>query len=257
MSTSALFIVFGRVLFASFALGLFLTYRKEAVLPRTVRDGLVFVLIGVLITFHWFAFFHSIQLSSVAIGLLTFSTFPIFTIFLEPVFFKGRLTLWDIGVAFLCCFGVWFVVPVGESVSNGYILGAFWGIAAGLSYAFIVLLNKKYVQSYSAINLTFYQCFVAMVLTVPVVLWMAEPVSFIDWVYVFLNGVVCTAFAHTLYIYSARYIDAKTISISTMLELFYGVVLAYFILNEELSIRMLLGGGLIVLASYLAIKKNA
>ncbi|MGH1403616.1 MAG: DMT family transporter [Alphaproteobacteria bacterium] len=256
MSTSAIFIVFGRVLFASIALGLFLKYRKEAILPRSLRDGLVFILIGVLITFHWYAFFYSIQLSSVAIGLLTFSTFPIFTILLEPVFFKGRLKAWDIGVACLCCIGVWLVVPYDMDVPSSYVLGALWGIAAGLSYSFILLLHKAYVQSYSAVNLTFYQCFVAALLTLPIVLWMSEPVSSIDWLYVFLNGVICTAFAHALYIYSARYVEAKIISISTMLELLYGVIFAYFLLGETLTMKMVAGGILIVLASYLAVKKN-
>lgn len=37
---------------------------------------------------HWVSFFKSIQVSTVAVGLLSFSTYPVFTTFLEPLFFK-------------------------------------------------------------------------------------------------------------------------------------------------------------------------
>ena len=40
----------------------------------------------------WIAFFKSIQVSTVAIGLLTFASYPLFTTFLEPVFFKEKLS---------------------------------------------------------------------------------------------------------------------------------------------------------------------
>jgi broad specificity polyphosphatase/5'/3'-nucleotidase SurE len=48
---------------------------------------------------HWTTFFQSIQVSSVAIGTITFSTFPLFVTFLEPVIYKERLTLQNVLLA--------------------------------------------------------------------------------------------------------------------------------------------------------------
>ena len=44
--------------------------------------NIYFVLMGVILAIHWSTFFKSIQLSTVAIGLLSFSTSPIFVPFL-------------------------------------------------------------------------------------------------------------------------------------------------------------------------------
>ncbi len=255
VTTSAVFIVFGRVLFASAALVLILKCRKESILPKTVKDAFVFIALGALLSFHWYAFFHSIKLSSVAIGLLTFATFPFFTTFLEPVFFRTVLKLRDVALAFLCCFGVWLIVPEID-LSEDYGQGVVWGILSGASYAFILLVNKKYVASYSPLNLTLYQCFVALVITSPIVFLMQETVMTMDWIYLFFNGVICTAIAHTLYIYSSRFIAAKTISIVTMLELIYGIVLAYLILGEKVGVYMAAGGCIIMFAAYLSSRKS-
>jgi hypothetical protein len=38
-------------------------------------------LLGLILAVHWITFFHAIQVSSVAVGLLAFSTFPVFITF--------------------------------------------------------------------------------------------------------------------------------------------------------------------------------
>lgn len=258
MSSTVLFIVFGRVLFASVALFLFLYIRKKPIWPRSKRDALAFLLTGFLLALHWLAFFYSIQLSTVALGLLTMMTFPVFTSLLEPFFFKAKLGAMDIVIAALCAIGVWFVVPIGLSeIDPQYAVGGMWGVVAGFLISLVLLMNKKYVQSYSAINVTFYQCAVACVLTGPFWLWSGEAIIVIDWVYVFLNGVICTALAHSLFVFSARYLSAQVVSVTAIMELFYGAVLAYLILDETLEQGMFIGGLLIVGASYLAIRKSA
>lgn len=239
------------------ALGLFLRYRKKPIWPRSWRDACGFLLIGALLTLHWYAFFYSIQLSTVALGLLTMMTFPVFTTILEPFFFKAKLGAGDILIAILCAIGVWLVVPIGlADLDLKYMAGALWGVAAGFFISLVLLMNKKYVQNYSAINVTFYQCSVAFILTLPFMVLSGESILPIDWLYVFLNGVVCTALAHSLFIFSARYLSAQVVSITAIMELFYGAILAYVLLGETLEGNMVLGGVFIVAASYLAIRKK-
>ncbi len=257
MSSSVLFIVFGRVMFAAIALGIFLKYRKMPIWPKSLRDGLGFLLIGFLLALHWYAFFYSIQLSTVALGLLTMMTFPVFTTILEPFFFKAKLGARDVVIAIMCGVGVWLVAPIGiGDLDPKYAAGAMWGVAAGLLISLVLLMNKKYVQRYSAINVTFYQCAVAFILTLPLFLWSGEQIILSDWIYVIFNGVICTALAHSLFIFSSRVLSAQVVSITAIMELFYGAILAYLILGETLEGNMLAGGVLIVFASYLAIRKS-
>ncbi|MFR6714479.1 MAG: EamA family transporter [Dorea longicatena] len=50
------------------------------------------ILTGVVMAIHWSSFFQSIQTSSVAIGTITFSTFPLFLTFLEPLLFHEKIS---------------------------------------------------------------------------------------------------------------------------------------------------------------------
>ena len=80
----AIAITFGRVLFSSLALGLYLLLRRQSVRVARPGDRLLLAAAGGILALHWWAFLQSIQLSSVAIGTITFSSFPLFVTFLEP-----------------------------------------------------------------------------------------------------------------------------------------------------------------------------
>ncbi|MDC0231442.1 EamA family transporter, partial [Aureispira] len=77
-------IVLGRAFWGAFFILLIKNSFNDSFIPKTSKDLFIFCLLGVILAFHWVAFFEAIQLSSVAIGVLTFSTFPIFTSLLEP-----------------------------------------------------------------------------------------------------------------------------------------------------------------------------
>ncbi|MEE8432979.1 MAG: EamA family transporter [Candidatus Desulfatibia sp.] len=88
LALPALVIVFGRTLFASFTLGAILLCSSIPLRTKSRQDRVVLVLLGALLAVHWTTFFHAIQISTVAVGLLTFSTFPLFVTFMEPFFLK-------------------------------------------------------------------------------------------------------------------------------------------------------------------------
>ena len=82
-------VTFGRTFFAAVALYLVCRSLNTSV-SLQLKPGSTWLLLlsGVLLAFHWVTFFASIQLSTVAIGLVTFSTCPVFVALFEP--------LWDI-----------------------------------------------------------------------------------------------------------------------------------------------------------------
>ena len=85
---------------------------------------------GVLLAIHWVAFFHAIQVSTVAVGLLTFSSFPLFVTLLEPWFFRERRRWLDLFTAVLVMAGLAMIVPsfdFGNNITQG-ILGNRLGI---------------------------------------------------------------------------------------------------------------------------------
>ena len=71
-----------------------------------------------------------------------------------------------------------------------------------------------------------------------------------------LLGVVFTALAHTLFIRSMRTIKAQQASIIISLEPVYGIVLAALLLSEIPTVRMLIGGGLILGAAIYTMRRS-
>ncbi len=256
LDLSPFVIVGGRTLFASLVLFLLLRVFKIGFGIKRRADLLGFILMGMVLALHWVTFFHSIQISTVAIGLLTFATFPIFVTFLEPFFFGERIRLRDILVSIIVFFGLALVAPEFD-LSNRLTLGVLWGTLAGFTFAILSVLNRKYVARYPALTITFYQNAVACLLLLPLVGGSAEALSAGQLGQLILLGVVFTALAHSLFVRGMRAIKAQLASIITCLEPVYGILFALALLNEVPSLREILGGVVIIGAIVFATKKGS
>ncbi len=238
-------IVLGRTGFATLALGLVLGLGGQTLRPRSAQDLLGMALLGGLLAFHWVSFFHSIQLATVAIGLLTFSSFPVFVTLLEPLLFKTPWRWRDGAIAALVVLGVALVIPEYRP-GSATTLGAIWGLLSGLSFALLQLLNKGYRQRYSALAIAFYQDFFACLSLLAIAPLTSLALSTREVGLLLVLGVLCTAVAHTLFIESLAVLRTQTASIISALEPVYGILLAALVLGEVPSFRTLVGGGLII-----------
>lgn len=242
---SPILIVFGRTFFASLMLGAILFFSKISIRAKSRRDLAVLVLLGVILAVHWITFFHSIQISSVAVGLLTFSTFPLFVTFMEPYFFKEKLYLFDILTAGSVLLGLVLVVPSFD-FQNNVTQGAFWGTISGFTFAVLSILNRKYVGTYPPMVIVCYQNWIAAVVLFPLIIFQDLTLRSSDYVLLAILGVFCTALAHVLFIKSLVHIKAQLASIIASLEPVYGIFFAFVLLGEVPALRTLMGGTIIL-----------
>lgn len=253
LSCDPLYIVFGRTFFAAIALFFYaMILTKTSLFSCSKKDFSFFIFQGILLAVHWWAFFYSIQLSSVAVGLVTFSTFPLFVTFMEPFFFNEKLKKNDIFVAFVVFCGVVLVIP-NFDFSNSITKGAFWGIFAGFSFAVLAMVNRRNARSSDSIMVAFYQNFFAALFLILPIIFLSIPMPPLsDLPNLIILGVLCTALSHTLFIKALVFIRAQTAAVIAGLEPVYGIVLAFFILNEIPGIRTLIGGIVIITATVFA-----
>lgn len=245
VSTSIFTLILGRTFFSSLALFLLLKYQNISLKLEKPKEYFYLIILGIFLSLHWITFFHSINLSTVAIGLLTFSTFPFFVTFLEPIIFKEKLYFSDIVVAIIAFIGISFVVPSFD-FENDMTIGGLWGIFSGILYAIFSLGNRAITQKYSGPLVSFYEQLVVMFSLIPTYLITREIVTRKDIFLMALLGIVFTALAHTLVISSLKHVKAKTSSIIFCLEPLYSITAAAFILNEIPSIKTLFGGVIII-----------
>jgi drug/metabolite transporter (DMT)-like permease len=256
LTVSPLVIVFGRTVFAALALAPILL--KSGITPfRADRHRLVIYMFqGALLALHWCTFFLSIQISTVALGLLTFSSFPLFVTLLEPLFFKERLRPFDMVIALLVFAGLVLVLPSFD-FSQKPVQGALWGTFSGFTFALLAIFNKKNLAFDSPMGVAFHQNAFAALSLVPILLVVPPGIPTPKEILLLAGlGTICTALSHTLFISSLKQLRATTVSIITALEPLYGILLAALLLNEMPTIRTLAGGAIILTATTLATRSH-
>lgn len=238
---SPMVIVFGRVFFSSIFLLILILYFGQEIKLNQLKHYWYLILMGITLAIHWVTFFKSIQVSTVAIGLLTFSTFPVFVTFLEPYFFKEKIRFSDILVALITFSGVVLIIPEFQ-LGNNLTQGVLWGTLSGFSYAILSMLNRKYSKEYPSSKIAFYEQFIATIVLTPF-LFLEKPVfQPKDILLLILLGILFTGVAHSLFIRGLKNIKTQTAGIISSLEPVYGIIFAVFLLGEIPTIRDILGG---------------
>ncbi|HET8845987.1 MAG TPA: EamA family transporter, partial [Ktedonobacteraceae bacterium] len=240
-------IVFGRTFFAGLVLLAVCWFRRVPLRAKRSRDSFLLVGQGLLLAFHWTAFFQAINVSNVAIGLLSFSSFPLFTAALEPLLLHQRPGRTQIVAALLILLGIYVLVP-SFTLQNTTTLGVLWGVLAGASFALLSVTNRWLGRTYSSLMISLYQDGIAAIVLIPALFF--TPIGAFraphELLILLLLGVVCTALAHTLFIASLNTITAQTASLLASLEPVWGILFGVILLGNIPTASTLIGGALIV-----------
>lgn len=244
VAVSPAVITCARTLFGSVALAGAAVLMGAGLRVRSRKDLLMLALSGAILAVHWFSFFVSIQVSTVAIGLLAFSSFPLFVTFLEPLVFKERLHRRDVITAVVVVAGLVLVTPSWD-LSDHLTQGVLWGVFSAFTYAVLSLMSRWYVRGYPTLTVAFYQQAMAALCALPFALRWQGAYTGQDVLLLVVLGVVFTGLAQGLAVASLRHLRAQTVGIAFGMEPVYGIVFAWLLLHELPSIRTLCGGSLI------------
>ncbi|WP_286151661.1 DMT family transporter [Sporofaciens musculi] len=251
---SAVMVALGRVICSSALLLIIALVKKDRLRLDSKRDVLLIILTGAVMAAHWTTFFQSIQVSTVAIGTITFSTFPLFLTFLEPIIFHEKIRRQSIFSAIILFIGVLITIPE-FSMANDTTIGIIWGMICSLTYAILTLANRYFSARYAARTICLYEQGSAAVVLLPALFlvettWRAQDIAGVAFV-----GFICTAFAHSLYVSAQKSVKAQTAGIVSGMETVYGIVYALLFLGEIPTIRELVGGAVILgVAMYSSLK---
>ncbi|MEO6566224.1 MAG: DMT family transporter, partial [Casimicrobiaceae bacterium] len=245
----------GRTVVAAAVLGVWLRGQGRP----TLRASWALAISGGILALHWVTFFQSIALSSVAIALLGYASFPMFVLLLER-WLHGRY--WqrvDLAVVGLVVAGLVLTVPEFRWDSAA-VRGLAWGIVSGFMFAWLVVRTRAFASHRDASSLAFWLNVFATMVLVPVVVTQGGtggPIDGSTLLLVVVLGVVCTALAHTLFIMGIAGTSAITAAIVAALEPVYGIALAWAWLGEVPTLRIGAGAALLVTAAILASRRGS
>jgi len=246
-------IVLGRTAVAAAVLVIVVRWRMGSVR----RPTLGMAPNGIILAIHWVAFFAAIQVSTVAIGLLGYASFPLFVPWLERAMLGVPTTRRKLAGAALVAAGLVMLVPEFSWASNT-VRGLAWGVLSGFMFALLTVRTRKLAPTRWSSELALWQNAFAALCVLPVVLWQGGAGGAVDapeLAKVLLLGVFCTALAHTLYAASLARLPAATVAVCAALEPVYGIALALVLLNEVPGTRTLAGAALLVVAAVVASRR--
>ncbi|WP_373517972.1 DMT family transporter [Pricia sp.] len=210
-------------------------------------DSWPIVLSGLLMAGHWLAYFHALQLSNVAIGMLSLFTYPVFTSFLEPLFLKTRFQKIHLLLGILVLFGLYFLVP-DFSFGNQNTVAIGFGLLSALCYAIRNLILKTKVDKYQGSLLMTYQMVIVSLLLVPAYFLYDLNAIGQQWEGLLGVALITTVLGHTMFINCFKYFSVTTVSILSSIQPVYGILIGALLLSEIPDWTTVLGG-ILILAS--------
>ncbi|MFB0918775.1 MAG: DMT family transporter [Clostridiaceae bacterium] len=245
VEASPVMVAWGRVVTSVIILFFIMKFKKEDFTLEGKKDIMLAILGGVILAVHWTTFFQSVQVASVAIGTITFSTFPLFLIFLEPIIFKEKFQKKNLLYVVIILIGVIITIPE-FSTKNTMTVGIIWGMISSLSYALLTLINRSLSSRYKGIKISIYEQAAAAIVLLPVMLLTYKQPTLTDIIGISAIGIFCTAIGYSLFVSAQRYVTAQQAGIFSSMETVYGILFAFIFLKDFPTIREIIGGLIIL-----------
>ncbi|WP_298901420.1 DMT family transporter [uncultured Psychroserpens sp.] len=238
-------IIWWRSALAAGLLFIFCKYKKISLKVHTRQDRITFIISALLLGAHWITYFYALKLSNVAIGMLSLFTFPVITAVLEPLFSKVKFDPIHIILGGLVLVGIYFLAPEFD-LESAQLKGVLFGILSAICFAIRTLMLKQHTPKYNGTMLMFYQVLILSAVLVPFLFTLGTSAIETQFPYVILLALLTTAIGHTMFINSLKYFKVSTASIIASTQPVFGIIIAFFFLNEIPSWNTYLGGALII-----------
>ncbi len=236
----------GRAAFAVVSLLIFMRWQGASPFRGVdLRSATALTGAGLMLAIHWVTFFVSVKISGVAIATLGFASFPAFITLTEWLVLRERVSRAEWTILFLVTAGLVLVTPSFDFRDEATI-GLAWAVASGLSFALFTVINRKAAGHLSAYQVACWENFVVVLATLPFSFGGFTELATLDWVWLALLGIFCTALSHFLLVSSLVALNARSAGIVIALEPVYAIVFAAILFAQYPSARALLGGAIMI-----------
>ena len=199
------------------------------------KDIFQLVGIGAIIAFHWFSFYHAINVSNVSVTLVAFASGTLFTSIIEPIFYKRKIIRYEIAFGMVI---IGAIVLIFE-IETQYTLGIIFGMLAAVTSSFFTVFNGLLVRRIPSSIIAFYELGGGfLVLTIYLFFSGEFNVDFFNittgaWAWLGVLSVLGTAFPFIASVNLMKKISPYTITLTVNLETIYGIIIAYILWKKD------------------------
>ncbi len=221
----------------------------------TKRDFTLSALSGVFLAFHFAFWISSLDYTSVASSVILVNTNPVWVALLAPVLAAERISRAFLLSAILSVIGAVIMGAGDFTVGPDVLWGDFLALIGSACAALYLLLGRRLRKKLSVLA---YVC--VCYTSAAIVLWagvlmMRLPITGFKsstWVAFLALAFFTQLTGHTSYNWALGWLSAGLIAVSLLGEPIGSTILAYILFDEGLTWMCALGGGLILIAIYVA-----
>lgn len=244
-------LVFYRLLISALALWLIAAFRKTIKTIPFPQLAAIFG-VGFIAAIHWVTFYGAIKYSNVSVTLVCFSAIGFFTALVEPLLLRKKPVWQEIALGLLVILGIFIIFQFDTQYKTGIIIGV---VSAFLAAIFPVL-NRILLRKVSVETLVTYELtggFVTLSFLMPVYLYFFPATQLLptasDWIWLLVLSLLCTVWAFYLSAYALKHISAFTVNLTYNLEPVYGILLAFFLFQENATLGWHFYIGLLIIVT--------
>ncbi|MGM7722842.1 DMT family transporter [Metabacillus sp. Hm71] len=270
VSTSAIFvkltlapapvIAFYRLLFSTILIApLFFWKCINEVKGMAKKDWVYSTIAGVLLAFHFILWFESLNFTSVASSVVLVTLQPLFSFIGTYLFFKEKVS-GIAAVSGIIAIAGSVVISWGDFQISGLALfGDVLALAACALITAYLLFGQGIRKRHS---LTLYTFIVYGISSLTLLIYCLlfqyplAPYPVTDWYYFLVLAIVPTLLGHSLFNWSIKWVSTNLVSVMILFEPVGAIILAYYVLGENVILSQVFGGSIIMVGITLFLLEN-
>lgn len=241
---------------ASIFWGLYCLIKAKDSILLNKGQYLKLFLLSLFFILNMLTYLGALKYATAAVAVLTHYIAPVFVAIMAPIFLKERLTYRIIVGLGLSVIGFVIIFYSRENMGGDYIKGALLGLASGVFYAVIIILAKKALIFIKEEVLLFYQNLFSVFIFFPLLPYINISFQLGDFFIMAILAFVYSVVASILYIRALKRVEGIRVSIIGYFEPLGTIIWGFVFFKENITIKTIIGGLLILFSGYLVSKRE-
>lgn len=254
-------IIILRLILASLLLSAIAIFTKRS-FAVNLKNHLWILFLALVAVFHLWIQVTGLQYTTASNTGWIIGTAPIFMAILGLIFYKERISIFQITGILIAIAGLLLLIGKGNIFNIGLIQnkGDLLVLGSAFTWGVYSMINKKISLTYSPLMTILYLFIMMVLIIIPfnlnsTVIDSVINLSSTGWISIFFLGIFCSGIAYVIWAQALRDMESAKVGAFLYFEPLVTVIAASFFLHEEIFLMMILGGVLITTGVFIVNKE--
>lgn len=254
-------IIILRLILASLLLSAIAIFTKRS-FAVNLKNHLWILFLALVSVFHLWIQVTGLQYTTASNTGWIIGTAPIFMAILGLIFYKERISIFQIAGILIAIAGLLLLIGKGNIFNIGLIQnkGDLLVLGSAFTWGVYSMINKKISLTYSPLMTILYLFIMMVLIIIPfnlnsTVIDSVINLSSTGWISILFLGIFCSGIAYVIWAQALRDMESAKVGAFLYFEPLVTVIAASFFLHEEIFLMTILGGVLITTGVFIVNKE--